>query len=91
VLILPLVAVGDSVSKGQELARLESPAFVSLQRDFVQALSQLDLASATAGREGQLAEEGIIAGRRAAESAALLRDARSRLEERRQALVLSGA
>jgi RND family efflux transporter MFP subunit len=90
VLLSPLVAVGDSVRKGQELARLESPVLVSLQRDYLQALSQLELASATAGREGQLAEEGIIAGRRAAESTALLRDARSRLDERRQALVLSG-
>ena len=90
VLVSPLVAVGDSVVSGQELAQMESPAFVSLQRDYLQSLSQLDLARATARREEQLAEEGIIAGRRAAESTALLRDARSRLEERRQALALSG-
>jgi multidrug efflux pump subunit AcrA (membrane-fusion protein) len=82
--------VGDSVVKGQELARLESPVFVSLQRDYIQALSQLDLADATAHREEQLVKEGIIAGRRAAKSTALLRDAQSQLEERRQALALSG-
>jgi multidrug efflux pump subunit AcrA (membrane-fusion protein) len=90
VLLSPLVEVGDSVITGQELARLESPAFVSLQRVYLQALSELDLARATASREKQLAKEGIIAGRRAAESNALLRDARSRLEEQRQALLLSG-
>lgn len=90
VLVSPLVAVGDSVTTGQELARLESPVFVSWQRDYIQALSQHDLARATADRERQLAAEGIIAGRRAAESTALLRDARSRLEEQRQALSLSG-
>jgi len=90
VLVSPLVAVGDSVTKGQVLARLESPVFVSLQRDYLQALSQRDLARVTADRERQLAEEGVIAGRRAAESTALLREARSRLEEQRQALALSG-
>jgi cobalt-zinc-cadmium efflux system membrane fusion protein len=90
VLVSPLVAVGDSVATGQELARLESPVFVSLQRDYIQALSQFDLADATANREEQLVKEGIIAGRRAAQSAALLRDAQSQLEQTRQALVLSG-
>jgi multidrug efflux pump subunit AcrA (membrane-fusion protein) len=90
VLVSPLVALGDSVAAGQELARLESPVFVSLQRDYIQALSQLDLADATAHREEQLVTEGIIAGRRAALSEAILRDAQSQLEQRRQALVLSG-
>ena len=90
VLVEPLVATGDRVSAGQELARLESPAFVSLQRDYIQALSQLDLARATADRERQLVKEGIIPGRRAAESTAKLRGAQSRVEEQRQALALAG-
>ena len=90
VLVSLLVAVGDAVEEKQELARLESPAFVSLQREYLEAISQLDLARSTAEREEQLAKEGIIPGRRAAQSAALLRDARSRLEERRQAITLAG-
>jgi cobalt-zinc-cadmium efflux system membrane fusion protein len=90
VLLSPLVAVGDSVTAGQELARLESPAFISLQREYLDGLSQLELARSTFSREEQLAQEGIIAGRRATESQALLRQATSRLEERRHALALSG-
>ena len=90
VLLSPLVAVGDSVALGQELALLESPAFIALQREYLDGLSQLELARSTFSREEQLAEEGIIAGRRAAESKALLREATSRLEERRHALTLSG-
>ncbi|MBJ19791.1 MAG: HlyD family efflux transporter periplasmic adaptor subunit [bacterium] len=89
-LLSPLVAVGDSVSPGDELARIESPAFVALQREYLEALTQLDLTRSTARREEQLADEGIIAGRRAAQSAALLHQARTRLEERQQALMLAG-
>lgn len=90
VLLSLSVAVGDTVEVGQELARLESPAVVSLQREYLEALSQLDLARSTAKREEQLAEEGIIAGRRAMESASFLREAKARLEERKQALALAG-
>ncbi len=90
VLLAPLVAVGDPVTAGQELARLESPDFVSLQRDYLQALSQLDLARATADRERHLVKEGIIAGRRSVESTARLRGAQSRLEEQRQTLAVAG-
>lgn len=90
VLVSPSVAVGDHVEAGQELARLESPAYVSLQREYLEALSQLELARSTERRESQLAEEGIIAGRRAMESATRLREARTRLQEHGQALALAG-
>ncbi|MAG33696.1 MAG: efflux transporter periplasmic adaptor subunit [Deltaproteobacteria bacterium] len=89
-LILPLVAAGDTISKGDELAHIQSPSFVSLQRKYLEELSRLDIAHSTEGRERQLAEEGIIAGRRAAQSTAALREAQARLEDRRQTLVLAG-
>ena len=84
------VAVGEAVAAGQVVAELESPSFVLVQREFLDALSERDLASSTFERERQLAEEGIVAGRRAAESQARLREARSLAEERRQALLLVG-
>jgi len=90
VLVSPSVAVGDRVELGQDLARLESSTFVSLQREYLEALSQRDLSRSTAQREEQLAEEGVIAGRRASQSSAALREMRALLDERKQALMLSG-
>ena len=84
------VAVGDHVEAGQELARIESPAYVSLQREYLEAQSQLALARSTATRESQLAEEGIVAGRRAEASMTRLRESRARLEESRHTLALAG-
>ncbi|MGH0033905.1 MAG: efflux RND transporter periplasmic adaptor subunit [Myxococcota bacterium] len=80
------VATGEPVAAGQTLAEFESPGFVLLQREFLDALSQRDLADATFERERQLADEGIVAGRRALESQARQREAHSLVEERRQAL-----
>jgi RND family efflux transporter MFP subunit len=90
VLLSPVAAVGDAVVAGQEMARVESPAFVALQREYLEALSQLDLARSTAAREEELARDGIIPGRRAAQSEALLHEARIRFEERGQTLAIAG-
>ena len=90
VLLQPSVAVGDRVEPGQALARIASPGFVALQREYLEALSQRDLSRATADREAELAREGIIAGRRALESAAALREVQARVAQARQSLVLSG-
>jgi multidrug efflux pump subunit AcrA (membrane-fusion protein) len=84
------VGVGDSVETGQVVGHIESPEFVSLQRDFLEAASQLDLARSTAEREVGLVESGIIAGRRAIESGAHLREARAQARNTRQALLVSG-
>lgn len=84
------VSIGDAVTEGQPVARLESPAFVTLQREFLESLSQRELARSTSERERQLADEGIVASRRAAESEARLREVRSLVDERRQALGLVG-
>lgn len=89
VLDLP-VSVGDAVEPGQTLARLESPALVGLQQEFLQALSQRDLGRELAEREEALAAEGVIAGRRGLETRARLAELESRLEARRRALLLAG-
>jgi len=84
------VSVGEKVKEGQKLALLESPSFVSIQREFLEALSRGELARQRAEREGTLAEEGVIAGRRGLESLARLREMEAHLEDRRQALLLAG-
>ena len=89
VLALP-VSVGDRVAQGDTVAVLESPAFVARQQEFLQALSQRDLARELAEREETLAAEGVIAGRRGLESRARLREIESRLDAQRQVLALSG-
>lgn len=84
------VSVGDRVAPDQILARLESPALVLLQQEFLHALAQRDLARELAEREETLAAEGVIAGRRGLETRARLAERESSLEAGRRALLLAG-
>lgn len=84
------VATGDPVHAGAPLARIESPDFLRMQRELLEDRAAADLADAAYTRERQLVEEGIVAGRRAAESESQLRQARAVLAERRQALTILG-
>lgn len=90
VLLQASVAVGELVSADQQLARVASPDFVASQRRYLEALSRRDLARLTAERESLLARDGVIAGHRALDSAAALRDAEARVAEASQSLLLSG-
>lgn len=83
-------AVGDEVVEGQVIARLKSPELVSLQRDFLQALSQQHLARAGLKRDEMLYREGIIAKRRYQETQSGHDETKAALDERRQALLLAG-
>lgn len=84
-------SVGESVEAGETLATLQSPDFVESQRAFLEALVRKDMALELATREETLAREGIVAGRRSLEAHAQVREAETRLAERRHALVLAGA
>lgn len=55
------VVAGQSVKKGQVLARLSSPGLLQIQRDYLQARQQADLMGRNARRDEQLYQEGIIA------------------------------
>lgn len=83
-------AVGDEVVTGQVLALLRSPELVTLQRDFLQALSQQRLAASAYERDQTLFKEGIIAQRRQLETQSHFEEQTAMLEERRQALLLAG-
>lgn len=58
------VAVGDSVVQGQELAQLASAAFLTLQREALQASNEHRLADSLLSRDEKLLTEGAIPKRR---------------------------
>ena len=84
------VAEGEPVQKGQLLAVIQSPRLVEEQRLYLEALSRLGLARAALNRDRQLESEGIIAERRFLETRARHTQAKTEVEQRRQALRLAG-
>jgi len=84
------VAEGQPVKKDQLLAVIQSPRLVEEQRLYLEALSRLGLARAALNRDKQLKAEGIIAERRFLETRAQYTQARTEVEQRRQALQLAG-
>jgi membrane fusion protein, heavy metal efflux system len=85
-----LVGVGDSVRKGQPIARLQSPALAEAQRGLMQASVQSQLARENLARDESLWKEGIIAESRFLATRGLSRQAEAALSERRQMLRHSG-
>jgi membrane fusion protein, heavy metal efflux system len=85
-----LVGVGDSVKKGQVLARLQSPAFAEAQRGYVQASVQAQLAKENLSRDVALFKDGIIAESRYRATRGAALEAGAAFTERRQLLRLSG-
>ena len=85
-----IVAEGDTVTTGQMLAKIQSPALLELQRDLLQTLSQLNLAQSTLNRDKQLQEEGIIPKRRYQESLSALQALQTQKEQEEGALQFSG-
>ncbi len=85
------VAYGETVTKGQVLARLQGAQLLELQRDFASARAQAELAAENRRRDESLFADGIIAGSRLSATRASERQAALQLAERRQALRLTGA
>jgi cobalt-zinc-cadmium efflux system membrane fusion protein len=84
------VAVSDEVIRGQVLAEMQSPEFLSLQREFLDALNTNLLAQNDYERDRQLMEEGIVSGRRLQETMTRARIAATSLNEHRQLLQIAG-
>ena len=84
------VASGDEVKKAQPLATLASPALLSLQKDYLQALADLNLARQKLNRDKQLSAEGIIAKRRLQETQASYANERLRVNQQASALRIAG-
>lgn len=85
-----LVGVGDSVKKGQPIARLQSPALAEAQRGLLQASVQSQLAKENLSRDEALWKDGIIAESRYRATKGLALEAQAALSERRQMLRLAG-
>jgi len=85
-----LVAEGEKVVREQVLATIQSPRLVEDQRLYLEALTRLGLARAELNRDRQLKAEGIIAERRFLETRARYTQAKTEVEQRRQALMLAG-
>ncbi|WP_051334836.1 efflux RND transporter periplasmic adaptor subunit [Bradyrhizobium sp. Ai1a-2] len=84
------VARGDRVKAGQALVTMESPSFVSLQRDYLNAVSQDLLAAQQLKRNTELFEGRAVPQRVLETSQTEARQASTVLAERRQMLRLSG-
>ena len=78
------VAPGDSVRRGQVLARLASPQALELQRDALQASAQATLQQQNLKRDEQLFAEGLIAESRLQATRAAAAQATAQAGERRQ-------
>lgn len=83
------VAYGDSVKRGQLLARLQGPQLLELQRQFSDARAQADVAAEARRRDETLFAEGIISRSRLAVTQAAERQAAALLSEKRNALRLA--
>ncbi len=84
------VARGDRVNAGQPLVTLESPSFVSLQREFLHAVAQDALAAQQLRRNTDLYEGKAVPQRVLETSQTEARQADIAVAERRQMLRLSG-
>ena len=85
-----LVGVGDSVKKGQPIARLQSPALAEAQRGLLQTSVQNQLAKENLSRDESLWKDGIIAESRFLATRGLSLEAGAALAERKQMLHLAG-
>ena len=79
-----MVVEGDSVRAGQPLATVAAREMFTLAAGIDQASARVAVARANDRRLGQLAREGVIAGARADEARAALREAEAELNEQRR-------
>lgn len=84
------VAEGESVDKDQILAVLNSPDLVTLQNDYLQAYSQLQLSKNTYQRDQQLYQQGIISERRWQQTRTRYNALKSSLHQTRSMLEIAG-
>jgi RND family efflux transporter MFP subunit len=84
------VPVGASVRAGQELLRIQSGELAGLQRAFLEARAQEDLAGTRLTRDEALFHDGIIAEARLVESRTARQTAMATAQEQRRLLKIAG-
>lgn len=85
-----LVRPGETVTAGQELARVASVELESLQLALLQARAEVDLARKLVEQRGVLNREGVVAGKALAEAEAALAEKSAAWEIARQKLAALG-
>jgi biotin carboxyl carrier protein len=85
-----LVQVGESVRANQPLARVFSAELAAMQREYLHARAEEEVASSRLERDESLLAEGIISESRAREARAAQEMALATLQEQRRMLQLAG-
>lgn len=83
-------SIGERVKQGDVLAELNSPDLLSLQRLYLKAENELQLALLSYRRDKKLFEEGVIAERRWQETSSQYNAIASEANEHRQLLKIAG-
>ena len=84
------VIEGDKVQKGQVLARLSNPEFISMQRDFLSAKSALTFLEKDYNRKKELLKDGITSQKSFQQAEAAYREGVSNLNATKSTLQLMG-
>tara|TARA_R110001606_G_scaffold399222_2_gene582505 strand:- start:166655 stop:167740 length:1086 start_codon:yes stop_codon:yes gene_type:complete len=90
VIEIMLVAEGDVVKSGQEIAHLNSPQIVTGQNDYLQSLSRLSQSQQEMNRDKNLFEEGIVAERRYRQSLSTYQQDKSDVAMYKKRLEMAG-
>ncbi len=85
-----LVAEGESVARGQTMARVRSPGLLELQTRYLETLTRRRLSSKALKRDEQLFKEGIVAERRLLETRSRHTELVTAEQRDRQSLLLTG-
>jgi cobalt-zinc-cadmium efflux system membrane fusion protein len=83
-------SLGDKVAKGDLLAVIKSPDFLTLQSNYLKAVGALKLATATYNRDKKLLKEGVVSGRNEQESYSGYKTAWVEANEAKQLLGFAG-
>lgn len=86
-----MVVEGQAVRAGQPLAVISSREVLMMGAELARSRARLGFAQSNAGRLGQLSREGVIAGSRADEAQATLREAQVDVSEKGRILALANA
>jgi cobalt-zinc-cadmium efflux system membrane fusion protein len=84
------VAIGDRVEKGQVLAIINSPDLLALQRQYLKAVSEQQLADTVYRRDKKLLAEGVISSSRFEQTRSRYTIANSEANESAQLLRIAG-
>lgn len=83
-------AIGDRVEQGQVLALINSPDLLALQRQYLKAVSEQQLAGAVYRRDKKLLAEGVISNSRFEQARSRYSIANSEINESAQLLRIAG-